>query len=95
MEEVFLFILIDLKCFKYLFFFRYDYENCASEGANNMMTNLEKHITSPSFKETKLTNGDKAYVVQNADNYSYKDPIDGSVAEKQVRYTTRINHGCF
>ncbi|XP_046629962.1 phosphoglucomutase [Neodiprion virginianus] len=65
------------------FFTRYDYENCASDAANKMMLELEQHISNPSFKGTKLTNVDKSYVVKHADNYAYKDPIDGSVAQKQ------------
>lgn len=50
-----------------------------------MMAKLEERITAAGFKGTKLTNGGKSYTVKHADNYSYTDPIDGSVAQKQVR----------
>lgn len=64
---------------------RYDYENCDSDKSNKMMDNLEELITKPGFIATKLTELNKTYVVKEASNYSYKDPIDGSVASKQVR----------
>ncbi|XP_029036920.1 phosphoglucomutase [Osmia bicornis bicornis] len=65
------------------FFTRYDYENCDSEAANKMMQYIETEIHKPEFKGSKLTFGDKTYVVKLSDNYSYVDPIDGSQATKQ------------
>ncbi|XP_011300092.1 phosphoglucomutase [Fopius arisanus] len=65
------------------FFTRYDYENCDIDGARKVMTEIERKIDDPSFKGTKFECGSKIYVVKEADNYSYKDPIDGSVATKQ------------
>ncbi|XP_043270465.1 phosphoglucomutase [Venturia canescens] len=61
------------------FFTRYDYENCDSDKSNEMMKELETAITDPSFVGKKFGE----YEVEKADNYSYKDPIDGSVATKQ------------
>ena len=65
--------------------FRYDYENCDAESANKMMKDIEDKIQSPQFIGTKLAYQNKEYVVKEADNYSYKDPIDNSVADKQVK----------
>ncbi|XP_034946971.1 phosphoglucomutase [Chelonus insularis] len=65
------------------FFTRYDYENCELEKANKVMTEVETKILDPAFKGTKLCDGTKNYVVKHADNYSYTDLIDKSVATKQ------------
>lgn len=48
------------------------------------MTEIETMITKPDFVGKTLSHENKSYVVQEADNYSYTDPIDGSVATKQV-----------
>ncbi|KAM7272644.1 hypothetical protein ACFE04_027307 [Oxalis oulophora] len=64
------------------FFSRYDYEECASEGANKMVDYLRDMAS-------KSKTGDKygSYVLQCADDFSYTDPVDGSVAAKQgVRF---------
>ncbi|KAL8161790.1 hypothetical protein V2J09_013279 [Rumex salicifolius] len=64
------------------FFSRYDYEECESEGANKMMDYLRDLVT-------KSKTGDKYgdYVLQIADDFMYKDPVDGSVVSKQgVRF---------
>ncbi|KAG6579666.1 Phosphoglucomutase, chloroplastic, partial [Cucurbita argyrosperma subsp. sororia] len=64
------------------FFSRYDYEECESEGANKMMSHLGDLVS-------KSKSGDKygSYVLQFADDFSYTDPVDGSVASKQgVRF---------
>lgn len=66
---------------------RYDYEECASDPCNEMMQVLEKTITSPGFVGSSHSSGGKTYVVKEADNFSYMDPIDQSVAMKQVRIT--------
>ena len=49
-----------------------------------MMEYIEALISKPEFVGTKLTHENKTYIVKEGDNYSYKDPIDGSVATKQV-----------
>ncbi|KAF9614857.1 hypothetical protein IFM89_020954 [Coptis chinensis] len=64
------------------FFSRYDYEECQSEGANKMMSYLRDLIS-------KSEGGEKygSYVLQFADDFTYTDPVDGSVASKQgVRF---------
>lgn len=64
------------------FFLRYDYEECESEGANKMIGYLRDLISS-------CRAGDKYgnYVLEFADDFTYTDPVDGSVASKQgVRF---------
>ncbi|XAR66188.1 Phosphoglucomutase (alpha-D-glucose-1,6-bisphosphate-dependent) [Bertholletia excelsa] len=64
------------------FFSRYDYEECESEGANKMVEYLRDLVS-------KSKPGDKygSYVLQFADDFTYTDPVDGSVASKQgVRF---------
>ncbi|KAE8662111.1 Phosphoglucomutase [Hibiscus syriacus] len=71
------------------FFSRYDYEECASEGANKMIEYL-RDLASKSKAGEKYGN----YALQFADDFSYTDPtsistlqVDGSVASKQsVRF---------
>jgi phosphoglucomutase len=64
------------------FFSRYDYEGCESDAANKMVEHL-RGILAKSGKGTKF--GD--YTLEVADEFEYKDPIDGSVASKQgVRF---------
>lgn len=64
------------------FFSRYDYEECESEGATKMIEYL-RDLVSKSKPGEKYGN----YVLQFADDFSYTDPVDGSVASKQgVRF---------
>ncbi|XP_039066437.1 phosphoglucomutase, chloroplastic-like isoform X2 [Hibiscus syriacus] len=64
------------------FFSRYDYEECASEGANKIIEYL-RDLASKSKAGEKYGN----YVLQFADDFSYTDPVDGSVVSKQgVRF---------
>lgn len=65
------------------FFTRYDYENCEAEGANKMMKDIEEKFKTSQFIGTKLNFQNKEYIVKEADNYSYKDPVDNSIADKQ------------
>ncbi|CAO1628515.1 unnamed protein product [Parajaminaea phylloscopi] len=64
------------------FFSRYDYEEVDSQGANALMAALEKKFAEPSFKGSKLGQ----FEVAEADNFSYTDPIDGSVSKNQGLY---------
>ena len=66
------------------YFTRYDYEECDLEPCNKMMDELEKLITGPGFVGKEFANGGKTYKVQLGDNFSYVDPIDKSLATKQV-----------
>ncbi|XP_058769745.1 phosphoglucomutase, chloroplastic [Vicia villosa] len=64
------------------FFSRYDYEECESEGANKMIEHLREILS-------KSKSGDKygSYVLDFADDFTYTDPVDGSVVSKQgVRF---------
>lgn len=49
------------------------------------MQSIEALIQKPGFIGKKLQCEGKEYVVKQADNYSYTDPVDGSKATKQVR----------
>nr|CAH7741078.1 unnamed protein product [Callosobruchus chinensis] len=65
------------------YFTRYDYEECDSDAANQMMTHLEKLIASSDFVGKTYTASKKSYTIEKADNFSYVDPIDKSVAKNQ------------
>jgi hypothetical protein len=52
-----------------------------------MMRKLEQTVTSPGYIGTQLTHESKSYVVKLADNFHYEDPVDGSIAARQVRST--------
>lgn len=56
-----------------------------------MMAFIEEQFK-PDFVGKKFTSGSKSYVVKHADNYSYKDPIVGFTASKQVRYSLKLNY---
>uniref|UniRef100_A0A0K8TGI2 Phosphoglucomutase n=3 Tax=Lygus hesperus TaxID=30085 RepID=A0A0K8TGI2_LYGHE len=58
---------------------RYDYEGVDSDGAKQMMTDLENRITASNFPGTTLA----SYTVKVGDNFSYTDPTDNSVTSKQ------------
>ncbi|XP_012536221.1 phosphoglucomutase [Monomorium pharaonis] len=77
-------ILLDhWKVYGRNFFTRYDYENCDSASADKMMQSIEALIQKPGFIGRKLQCEGKEYIVKQADNYSYTDPVDGSKATKQ------------
>ncbi|XP_011207420.2 phosphoglucomutase [Bactrocera dorsalis] len=65
------------------YFTRYDYEECELEPCNEMIATMEKNITDSSFVGKSFTSGDKTYKVKVADNFSYTDPVDKSLATKQ------------
>lgn len=56
-----------------------------------MMSELEAKVTSADFAGKVLSAGSKSYKVKEADNYKYTDPIDNSVATKQVPFILFIN----
>lgn len=62
---------------------RYDYEECALEPCNGMIAELEKIVADPKFVGKQYTSGGKSYTVKVADNFSYVDPVDKSVSNKQ------------
>jgi hypothetical protein len=49
-----------------------------------MMADLEKLMNEPSFIGSVHEFEGKSYTVALADNFSYTDPIDGSLSSKQV-----------
>uniref|UniRef100_A0A8C5WC15 Phosphoglucomutase 1 n=1 Tax=Leptobrachium leishanense TaxID=445787 RepID=A0A8C5WC15_9ANUR len=65
------------------FFTRYDYEEVSSDGANQMMKDLEAVMFDRSFIGQLLAFGDKVYTVEKADNFEYSDPVDGSISRNQ------------
>lgn len=65
------------------YFTRYDYEECELDPCNEMIAVMEKLITDPSFVGKSYTAENQTYVVKVADNFSYVDPVDKSVSQKQ------------
>lgn len=65
------------------YFTRYDYEECALEPCNAMIAQLEKTVADAAFVGRDFSAGGKTYRVKVADNFSYVDPVDQSVATKQ------------
>lgn len=61
------------------FFSRYDYEEVSSEGAKQFTDNLDALFASSSFVGSK--HGE--FTVKKTTNFSYTDPIDGSVSKNQ------------
>jgi phosphoglucomutase len=66
---------------------RYDYEEVPSEGAAALVDNLNQLFTPESLsKNEKTYTGSKTgatFTVSAFDNFTYTDPIDGSVSKKQ------------
>jgi phosphoglucomutase len=60
------------------FFTRYDYENCESEKAQQIIDFLQSRVDDSNFVGSELLNS----TVKEAANFSYKD-LDGSVSSKQ------------
>jgi len=65
------------------FFTRYDYEDCDAAQCNLMMTDLEERMNQSDFIGSVHEFEGKSFQVAVADNFSYKDPIDGSLSVKQ------------
>lgn len=65
------------------FYTRYDYENCDSEPANQMMKNLNQMVDDASMKGQVHSSGDKSYTIAKMDNFSYEDPVDKSISKNQ------------
>ncbi|EPQ26282.1 uncharacterized protein PFL1_06217 [Pseudozyma flocculosa PF-1] len=66
------------------FFSRYDYEEVDSQGASDMVAHLRSQFTSADFVGTKLGQ----FEVAESGDFSYTDPIDGSVSKNQGLYAT-------
>eukprot|EP00188_Purpureofilum_apyrenoidigerum_P003323 Plantae.Rhodophyta-Purpureofilum_apyrenoidigerum.ctg34435.p1 GENE.Plantae.Rhodophyta-Purpureofilum_apyrenoidigerum.ctg34435~~Plantae.Rhodophyta-Purpureofilum_apyrenoidigerum.ctg34435.p1 ORF type:complete len:599 (+),score=152.24 Plantae.Rhodophyta-Purpureofilum_apyrenoidigerum.ctg34435:61-1797(+) len=67
------------------FFSRYDYEGVESDGAKKMMDHLEKLQAdlNANAEDGKMSIDGFGTKLVKADNFSYTDPIDNSVAEGQ------------
>ena len=65
------------KTFGRHYYARYDYEGLDVNGANNLMNNLRDNLSS--LKGSTQQN----YQIDDAYEFSYKDPIDGSISEQQ------------
>lgn len=76
-----------IKFYSY-FLFRHDYEQVDSDEANKMIEMLRKFADDGSLVGKVYKKGNelhqKSYEIQVMDDYSYTDPIDGSVTKKQV-----------
>ncbi|MBR8836982.1 MAG: alpha-D-glucose phosphate-specific phosphoglucomutase [Stigonema ocellatum SAG 48.90 = DSM 106950] len=59
------------------YYSRHDYEEVDTERANNLITNLRSLI--PTLKGKQFGR----YQVEYSDDFSYTDPVDGSVSQKQ------------
>lgn len=71
------------KIYGRVFFTRYDYEGCESEGANKMVAHMEELITTKKSEFVGSTIAGRK--VSEADDFSYTD-LDGSVSKKQGIY---------
>ena len=64
---------------------RYDYEEVPSEGAGSLVAHVEKLFSASSFissvHDAKSTNS--TFTVSGVNNFTYTDPIDGSVSKNQ------------
>jgi len=63
------------------YFTRYDYENCAAGPCNGMVDFLRHELEH--LPGSTHSHDGKSYTIKIADDFSYTDPIDGSVATKQ------------
>ncbi len=59
------------------YYSRHDYEEVDSDRANTLITNLRSSV--PNLKGKQFG----AYEVEYGDDFSYTDPVDGSVSQKQ------------
>ena len=64
--------------------FRYDYEKVDSAGADKMVERLNAFIADKTTVGKEFTAAGKSFKVAKAEDFEYVDPIDKSVAKKQV-----------
>lgn len=64
------------------FFTRYDYENVDSDGAKKLTAELARSVGESGFVGSSIS----GRVVTEAGDFSYTDPVDGSVAKNQGLY---------
>eukprot|EP00535_Pseudo-nitzschia_heimii_P008855 CAMPEP_0197187044 /NCGR_PEP_ID=MMETSP1423-20130617/15114_1 /TAXON_ID=476441 /ORGANISM="Pseudo-nitzschia heimii, Strain UNC1101" /LENGTH=645 /DNA_ID=CAMNT_0042638519 /DNA_START=57 /DNA_END=1994 /DNA_ORIENTATION=+ len=63
------------------FYCRYDYEAVESEAANEMMDLIRSDLIGADF--SSLSKDSSGIVVVGAEEFSYTDPVDGSITSKQ------------
>ncbi|KAJ3393128.1 Phosphoglucomutase-2 [Lobulomyces angularis] len=71
------------------YFTRYDYEEVSSEGGAELMKYLRNLVSAENKTHVvgkKYTGNGETYVVKKCDDFSYTDPVDGSVSQKQGVY---------
>lgn len=66
-------------------FSSYDYESVSAEGAGKMMAHLLE-LSKKQKKNDKLG----SFAVDVADEFEYKDPVDGSVSSQQVNFVVAM-----
>lgn len=75
------------------FFTRWDYEGVEADKAKDMMTHLRTLVDAtqtPDFIGKNFTQDGKTYIISEADDFEYTDPIDHSVSKNQgVRIITK------
>lgn len=79
-RELYLGDIMDINNINYIGF-SYDYEEVSSDAADKVMSGLRDLIMNPSIIG-KAFNGE--FEIRQVDDFCYVDPIDKSVAKKQV-----------
>lgn len=72
---------------------RYDYEEVDTDSANKVMDLLSEQFLSTSFsgKVLTATTSTTSFTVAESANFSYTDPIDGSVSSNQGLYVRFVD----
>lgn len=65
------------------FFSRYDYEEISGDGPDKFVKNLDSLLADKSFIGTKFPSSTGDFEIASTSNFSYTDPIDGSVSKNQ------------
>ncbi|KDN52416.1 hypothetical protein K437DRAFT_254192 [Tilletiaria anomala UBC 951] len=80
-------LLAHYKVYGRNFFSRYDYEEVDSDGANQMIAHVTKTFEDAGFKGKTLG----PFTVAEVGNFSYTDPVDGSVSKNQGLYVKFVD----
>lgn len=82
--------LLGIQMSTYCAFFSYDYEEVPSEGAADLVKHLDSLFASSSFVNSthKSPSTSASFTVSGSLNFSYKDPIDGSLSSNQGHIIT-------
>jgi len=78
-------LIVEDFWFKYgrYFFTRYDYEECKLQPCEKMIESLRATAESEALEGKWFHYGVRSYQLAKMDDFSYEDPIDGSVTSKQ------------